>query len=41
MPQHVVPGTGRWPHVDAPGEVAETLLEWWAVEGIERKGGDE
>ena len=41
MPQHVVPGTGRWPHVDAPDEVAETLLEWWAVEGIERKGGDE
>ncbi len=41
MPQHVVPGTGRWPHVDAPDEVAETLLDWCAVEGVERKGGEE
>ena len=41
MPQHVVPGTGRWPHLDAPDEVADRIFEWWAVEGVERTGGDE
>ena len=39
LPQHVIPGTGRWPHVDAPDEVGERILEWWSVEGIEWKGG--
>jgi pimeloyl-ACP methyl ester carboxylesterase len=33
LPQEVVPGTARWPHVDAPERVADTILEWWAVEG--------
>lgn len=41
MPQHVVPGTRRWPHVDAPDEVADRILEWWSVEGIGRTGGEE
>jgi pimeloyl-ACP methyl ester carboxylesterase len=41
MPQHVVPGTRRWPHLDAPDEVADRILEWWAVEGVDRAGGDE
>ncbi|MBW3660817.1 MAG: alpha/beta hydrolase [Gemmatimonadetes bacterium] len=29
LPQQVVPGTGRWPHVDAPPETAEAMLAWW------------
>ena len=41
MPQHVVPGTARWPHLDAPVEVADRILEWWAVEGVEPTGGSE
>ncbi len=41
MPQRVVPGTGRWPHLDDPDGVADRILEWWAVEGIERTGGGE
>ena len=41
MPQHVVPGTGRWPHLEAPDAVADRILEWWAVEGNEPTGGDE
>ena len=41
MPQHVVPGTGRWPHLDAPDAVADRILEWWAVEDIDPTGGDE
>ncbi|HET6360643.1 MAG TPA: alpha/beta hydrolase, partial [Gemmatimonadota bacterium] len=41
MPQLVVPGTGRWPHLDDPDAVAEAILEWWAVEGPERTGGGE
>jgi pimeloyl-ACP methyl ester carboxylesterase len=40
MPQHVVPGTGRWPHLDAPDAVADRILEWWAVEGMEPGDGD-
>lgn len=27
--QTVVPGTARWPHVDAPEEVAGRIREWW------------
>ncbi|MDX1623863.1 MAG: alpha/beta hydrolase [Gemmatimonadota bacterium] len=27
--QSVVPGTARWPHVDAPGEVADRIRAWW------------
>ncbi|HET6638831.1 MAG TPA: alpha/beta hydrolase [Gemmatimonadota bacterium] len=34
MPQHVVPGTGRWPHLDAPDAVAERIREWWGGEGV-------
>ena len=29
LPQRVIPGTGRWPHVDAPAETADAILEWW------------
>ncbi|HKY60584.1 MAG TPA: alpha/beta hydrolase [Gemmatimonadota bacterium] len=29
LAQEVVPGTARWPHVDAPEAAAEALLEWW------------
>jgi pimeloyl-ACP methyl ester carboxylesterase len=32
MPQHVVPGTARWPHLDAPAEVADRILAWWALQ---------
>lgn len=41
MPQHVLPGTGRWPHLDAPGPVADRILGWLADEGIQETGGDE
>lgn len=27
--QRVIPGTGRWPHVDAPAETADAILDWW------------
>ncbi|HEY7473079.1 MAG TPA: alpha/beta hydrolase [Gemmatimonadota bacterium] len=33
LAQEVVPGTARWPHLDAPEALAGTLLEWWAREG--------
>jgi pimeloyl-ACP methyl ester carboxylesterase len=33
LTQEVVPGTARWPHVDAPDALAGMLLEWWAREG--------
>jgi pimeloyl-ACP methyl ester carboxylesterase len=36
--QEVIPGTGRWPHVDAPAAVAETILEWWSREAIQHSG---
>ncbi|HJU87079.1 MAG TPA: alpha/beta hydrolase [Gemmatimonadota bacterium] len=39
MPQIVVPGTRRWPHLDAPDSVAERIREWWAVEGPGERGG--
>jgi len=29
LAQEVVPGTARWPHVDAPEAAAKALLEWW------------
>jgi pimeloyl-ACP methyl ester carboxylesterase len=40
MPQHVVPGTGRWPHLDAPDPVADTIRQWWAVEGVQEPAGN-
>lgn len=39
--QEVVPGTARWPHVDAPERVADTILEWWAREGVHQRGEEE
>ena len=33
LSQDVMPGTARWPHLDAPDVCADTLLEWWAREG--------
>ena len=41
LPQEVLPGTARWPHVDAPARVADTILEWWAREGIHEHGDEE
>ena len=29
LAQAVVPGTARWPHVDAPEAAARAVLEWW------------
>lgn len=29
LDQEVVPGTARWPHVDAPLKTAQALLQWW------------
>ena len=29
LDQEVVPGTARWPHVDAPEAAAKALLKWW------------
>ena len=29
LAQEVVPGTARWPHVDAPEAAARALLQWW------------
>ncbi len=28
LDQRVVPGTGRWPHVDAPDATADRILDW-------------
>ena len=33
LDQEVVPGTARWPHVDAPAETARALLGWWSRQG--------
>lgn len=33
LEQEVVPGTARWPHLDAPDRVADEILDWWAREG--------
>jgi pimeloyl-ACP methyl ester carboxylesterase len=41
MPQLVVPGTARWPHVDAPSRVADGILEWWGIETGDTSDGDE
>jgi pimeloyl-ACP methyl ester carboxylesterase len=41
LSQDVVPGTGRWPHLDAPDRIAERIEEWWAVEGPRETGGVE
>lgn len=41
LAQEVVPGTARWPHVDAPDRVADEILEWWAREGIRAEGDEE
>jgi pimeloyl-ACP methyl ester carboxylesterase len=41
LPQEVVPGTARWPHVDAPEPLAETILEWWAREGVHHREEEE
>ena len=41
LDQVVVPGTARWPHVDAPDPVAQALLEWWAREGVHERGEEE
>lgn len=41
LAQEVVPGTARWPHVDAPGLVAEEILAWWAREGVRPEGDEE
>lgn len=41
LAQHVVPGTARWPHVDAADPVADALLAWWAREGIHEPGDEE
>ena len=30
LDQEVVPGTARWPHVDAPAGTARALLDWWS-----------
>ena len=41
LPQEVVPGTARWPHIDAPDRVADAVLDWWAREGTHADGEEE
>jgi pimeloyl-ACP methyl ester carboxylesterase len=41
LPQEVIPGTARWPHVDDPDRVADAILEWWAREGSRPETGEE
>jgi pimeloyl-ACP methyl ester carboxylesterase len=41
LPQEVIPGTARWPHVDDPDRVAAAILEWWAREGTRPETGEE
>jgi pimeloyl-ACP methyl ester carboxylesterase len=41
LPQEVIPGTARWPHLDAPDRVAEVILEWWAREGTRPESEEE
>jgi pimeloyl-ACP methyl ester carboxylesterase len=40
LPQEVIPGTARWPHLDAPDHAAEAILRWWAREGIQAEDAE-